>query len=473
MNIIFDIEADGLLDEVKKIHCFSYRTLDNQKIRTIYKYKDMRKLLKKCKILVGHNIVQYDIPVLERILGIEIKARLFDTLALSWYLNHSRILHGLESYGEDYGKPKPEIDDWHNLSREEYTHRCETDVWINAMVWHQLKAKLMELYENPTEAGRLIDYLTFKMDCLREQSRSGWRLDVERAKKNSAILTQLKEEKITELTGLMPKVPIIVKKTRPAKPFKKCGNYSSHGANWFALLDKKGLPEDYDGEVDVLVGYEEPKPTSHQQIKDWLFSLGWKPQNFKFTTLKDGTENKVPQVRIEGDEGKELCPSVLKLADKEPGIKVLEDLTVITHRLDIFNNFLKFEQDGYLKAEASGLTNTLRFKHKNPLVNLPGVGKPWGKEIRGCLIAPEGYVQCGSDMVSLESSTKRHFMYPYDPEYVKEMSDPNFDEHLDLAKQAGEVTQEDILDYIQGVAPHIKPIRTKFKPVNYGLNWPM
>ena len=62
-----------------------------------------------------------------------------------------------------------------------------------------------------------------------------------------------------------------------------------------------------------------------------------------------------------------------------------------------------------------GLTNTLRFKHAKPLVNLPAVDKPYGKEIRGCLTCPEGYTLCGADMTSLEDTTKRHYMKPSRP----------------------------------------------------------
>ena len=58
-------------------------------------------------------------------------------------------------------------------------------------------------------------------------------------------------------------------------------------------------------------------------------------------------------------------------------------------------------------------------------------------------------------------------MFPHDPDYVAEMSKPGFDEHLDLAKLAGECTQEDIDLYNEGSKPELKPIRKKFKPANY------
>lgn len=463
--MIFDVEADGLLDGATKIHVLAYTNSEGG-VSYTHDYDEMREILTSQKILIGHNIICYDIPVLERILGIKIKARLIDTLALSWYANHSRVRHGLETYGEDFGVPKPKIDDWQNLTKEEYAHRCVEDVKINSLLWGQLWNKLLKIYVYEKDADRLIRYLSFKMDCLREQARSRWKFDKKRTEDALEILYKEQEEKLGHLTVAMPKVKKFGKKTRPAKPYKKDGTYSVLGAKWFKLLKDKGLPQDYNGEVEVFLCEVDPKPKSNPQIKDWLYSLGWVPRNFKYIRDEDGTERKIPQVRVDGDEGKELCPSVKELIQDNPDVGILEGLSVINHRISIFEGFLKAEVDGYLIAEAQGLTNTLRFKHK-VLVNLPGVDKAWGEEIRGSLISEDGYELLGSDMCSLESTTKRHYMYPYDPEYVEEMSKPGFDEHLDLAKLAGEVTQEAIDLYMKEKTPEVHKIRKKFKPANY------
>ena len=196
-----------------------------------------------------------------------------------------------------------------------------------------------------------------------------------------------------------------------------------------------------------------------------------------------------------------LTDSVLKLKAKEQGIEHLEGLTVASHRMSIFKGFLESATPlkdnpryGHVVAGAGGFTNTLRLKHRAPIVNLPKVGSAWGEEIRGCIVAPppkmrEGvcsrkcqgvnvpctkecslwdeYVVCGADVVSLESSTKKHYMWDYDPAYVTEMSAEGFDEHLDLAKHAGEITQEQIDLYNEGKAPELKAVRNVFKPANY------
>ena len=459
--MIFDVEADGLLNEATKIHVMAYKK--GGEVKYTHSYDKMRELLLNAKVLIGHNIITYDIPLCEKILGIEIKGRTIDTLALSWYLNHNRVFHGLDSYGEFYGIEKPKVDDWHSLTKEEYAHRCVEDVKINFRLWQDLKSKLLRLYNTKEDADRLIDYLSFKMECIREQEKSGWKLDKKLAEETLSSLCSTRDELVEQLKKVMPPVKKYVKKSRPKKPFTKDGSYSVIGAKWFKLLRDNNLPKDYEGTVEVLHSTEEPNPNSSIQVKEWLFSLGWKPEYFKFDRDKvTGLERKIPQVR---DKDKNLCKSVLKLADKYPEIKLLENLTVLNHRISIFEGFLKNEKDGWLVATAGGLTNTLRFKHR-VLVNLPGVHVPYGKEIRGSLVAPDGWELCGADMVSLEETTKKHFMFPYDPDFVEEMSKEGFDAHLDLAKYAGVVTQKQIDRHVK-VVEDLSPIRKIYKAANY------
>jgi len=142
---VFDIETDGLLDDLTKIHVLAY-SYDGKEVFHCGDYDAMREFFEEQKVLIGHNICRFDIPAIEKVLGIKIKARLIDTLALSWYLNHHRIKHGLEGYGEDYGVPKPVIKDWNSLTYEEYAHRCSEDVKINWRLWRDLQLKLRKLY---------------------------------------------------------------------------------------------------------------------------------------------------------------------------------------------------------------------------------------------------------------------------------------------------------------------------------------
>lgn len=468
---VFDIEGDGLLDTITKIHCLSY-TSDGKNFVTIFDPVEMRDFFRSEPLLIGHNIIRYDIRAVEKILGVKVQAKLYDTLGMSWVFEPNRPKHGLESWGETVGVAKPDIEDWENLTPEQYQHRCEEDVKINWLVWERLIKKAKLIYDNRTELDRFLQYISFKLESAAKAEDAMWRVDIDLVQRCIDELTALQEEKVEELRQYMPMVQKYRKKSFPKQPFKKDGSLSAQGQQWKQLIEENGLPKNYKGDIDIPTKVEQANPKSSDQVKEWLFSLGWEPCTFDYKKNDDGSDRLVPQVRKDG----ELTPSVQLLIDDNPGVAVLDGLTVIQHRLSIFTGFMECQVDGYLKAEIDGFTNTLRFKHRKPLVNLPGVDKPWGKEIRGALIAPEGYVLCGADMVSLESTTKRHYLYPYDPEYVKEMSTEGFDEHLDLAVRAKYLSLDDYNFFIRSDEDTvndtdryktIKKVRKLFKPVNY------
>lgn len=440
---VYDLEADGLLDTITKIHCLSY-TSDGKNFTTLFDYDEMREFIRSATVLVAHNQVRYDTRAIKKVLGIEVKAKLYDTLPMSWVFEPSRPKHGLDSWGETVGIPKPKIDDWENLTPEQYQHRCEEDVRINWLTWQKLIKKAKVIYDDKKELDRFLQYLTFKMECAAKAEDAQWKVDLDLVQKSIDTLTQLQEEKVEELRQHMPMVQKYRKKSFPKQPFKKDGSLSAQGLQWKQLIEGNGLPSNYKGDIDIPTKVESPNPKSSDQVKDWLFSLGWEPCTFDYKKNDDGSERTIPQVRKDG----ELTPSVQLLIDDNPGVAVLDGLTVIQHRLSIFKGFMECQVDGYLKAEIDGLTNTLRFKHKKPLVNLPGVNRPWGAEIRGALTCEEGEVLCGADMVSLEDTTKRHYIQPYDPDYVEEMSVAGFDPHLKLAVLAGVITQDEYDFYV-------------------------
>ena len=460
---IFDIETDGF--NSTKIHVVSWSDDLGKTVNSTHDYDEMREV---CKVdtRVGHSIVRLDSPAVEKVLGIKVKARLIDTLAVAWYVDHERGKHGLEGYGEDYGIPKPKITDWQSLTPQQYAHRCEEDVKINSKLWVALDKKLNKLYDNKEDKNRLIDYLTFKMECAAEQEALQWKLDVTKARTHLEVWETLKAEKIEQLANAMPEVKKYKMANKPSQMEKKNGELSVAGENWVTLCRQYKVPVTTT-KMQVLHKVERANPNSPDQVKSWLYSLGWEPATHKYVKDKDGkNERSIPQIRRDA----ELCPSVLRLAPKDKAIHLLDGLSVLSHRISVLKGMVDAERDGYVQATIAGFTNTMRFRHARPLVNLPSVEKPYGAEIRGCLTAPDGYTLCGADMTSLEDTTKRHYMKPLDPDYVAEMSKEGFDPHLDLAKHAGVITQEDIDKHNSGERS-LKSLRKNYKVVNYSATY--
>ena len=129
MITVIDVEGDGL--EPTKLHVLSYTVLEDFSDVTsspvsVTNYDDMRKILEDSEYVIGHNFMLWDRGHLERLLGIDIQAKIIDTLFLSWYCFPSRGRHGLDNWGQDLGIKKPEIEDWSHESIEEYRHRLRS-----------------------------------------------------------------------------------------------------------------------------------------------------------------------------------------------------------------------------------------------------------------------------------------------------------------------------------------------------------
>ena len=315
------------------------------------------------------------------------------------------------------------------------------------------------------DSWRYIEYLNFKMQCAADQERLKWKVDVPKAEALLETLETIEREKHAELVKAMPKKTIFKAVNRPKVMYKKDGTLSSHGATFEEKRKANCQPEDVQT-FNVIDGYEDGNPGSHVQVKEWLYSLGWQPCTFDYKREPNGDTRTIPQVREDG----ELTDSVVRLADVDPAVKVLEGLSIVQHRIGVVKSFLKaLDSEGYVFAGVHGLTNTLRFKHVKPLANLPGVDKAYGEDIRGLLIAPEGYVLCGADMDSLEQNTKMHYMTPYDPEYVATQQTEDFDAHLDLAKFAGAVTEEQTEEHNR--TGSLKSVRKAYKVTNYSATY--
>lgn len=346
---VFDCESDGLLEEATKYHVLSFK-MHGKEIHSIR--GDNTKRLKDFFLwhmnngipLVAHNAISFDIPLAEKLLGLDLSSLMVvDTLFLSWYLNTSRRMHGLGTFLEDYGVKKPDVEDWENLTYEEYEFRCSEDVKINHLLWEDFKGRLEEMYtlaQEQIDSGsvggkrmfegeeihldryvggsvtdaidRIISYLMFKADCVSLQEKTGWKVDEEYLDKSLAELTSEMDKSRAELESVMPEIPEYRVRKKPAKPFKKDGSLSASGTTWKEIneklasgeKDEKGTPlverTEKEGELRVLFGYKPPNANSSDQVKDFLFSKGWIPQTFKYVRDEKAFEEWVASKPKEG-----------------------------------------------------------------------------------------------------------------------------------------------------------------------------
>ena len=152
--LVFDLETDGLLNDVTCIHCLVI--YDSETDQTfVYNDKGSEEpvvrgiqILEEADIICGHNVISYDIPVIEKIYPwFKCTSLVVDTLLLSRLyhanmqdvdkqLDNSRMplqlrgRHSLESYGYRLGEYKGEFGkttDWKEWSQEMQDY-CIQDV---------------------------------------------------------------------------------------------------------------------------------------------------------------------------------------------------------------------------------------------------------------------------------------------------------------------------------------------------------
>ena len=90
VTYIWDIESDGLLHQMTRIHCLNIRRYETGEVWR-FRYNSVEntiwegvQMLLEADFLVGQNILHFDIPALELIFGpLDFKGKIRDTLVLT------------------------------------------------------------------------------------------------------------------------------------------------------------------------------------------------------------------------------------------------------------------------------------------------------------------------------------------------------------------------------------------------------
>ena len=159
MRLLFDIEANGLLQDATKVWCLVIHDLDTGEVSA---YDPLTldaglQHLKKADVLVGHNIIDYDLRLLERLHSFTTTATLEDTLVWSRTifpdireqdlkrLNANKVMigsHSLKAWGirlaihkGDFGQADGAFDRY----TPEMMEYCKQDVAVNVVLYNNLQ----------------------------------------------------------------------------------------------------------------------------------------------------------------------------------------------------------------------------------------------------------------------------------------------------------------------------------------------
>ena len=380
--LIFDLESDGLYDHVSKIHCLVIYDLQSG---NTFSYgpdavDNAISHLDSADVLIGHNILFYDIPVLNKLFSVTFKARIIDTLICSRLIWPKEIrftrdeefypqvppkykgAHSLKSWGYRLSDEKIEFNDFSEYSQEMLDY-CIQDVRVNEKLWQHI------IKQNYSQAALFLEHEF--ATAINKQIRSGVPFDVDRCLDLVDVLRAKKEKLEKDLIDLFPPI-------KRSEIFTPKVNNQKRGY-------QKGVPFE-------KISYEHFNPGSRKQIIERLQAkYQW-----------------VPEGRTEKGNPK-LDDTVLENLDF-PEAKALAEYQLLKKRLgqiaDGNNAWLKLVDNSNSRIHGDVITNgtiTGRCSHRNPNCSqVPKVKSPYGNECRSLFHAPYDWEMMGFDAKGLE-----------------------------------------------------------------------
>lgn len=421
MEIVFDIETDGLLDTMTRIHCISaYDRQSGQ--RWLYDPEsgdldEIIEILAEADVLLGHNIIGFDIQAVQKVRpGFAPKGRLVDTLtwskliwpdirAVDMVLRRTGLemppkligSYKLEAFGYRLGILKGTFHhttDWQEWSPQ-MSEYCERDVEVTDALVTKLASK-----GYPAEPALL------EMEVARivaEQCRNGCYFDYDRARDLETELRIRKDALVRQVQRDFH--PFF----KPTKEFTPKRDNAKLGYSKGARMTKLELVEF--------------NPGSSQHIYRWLLKRGWQPTVF---TDKDQVPYWIgsgPAPKIDEETLKDLpkrWPECAPLAEYQ---MICKRLAMLADGKAAWLSHLVKVPDGY---KIHGYVDTVgartcRMTHANPnLAQVPAVYSPYGPHCRSLFVAPPGWVMVGCDASGIEGRCLAHYMSKYDGgAYVK------------------------------------------------------
>jgi len=394
MDLVFDIETDDL--KATKIWCLVAQDMDSGKI---YKYPPDKltegyELLSNADTLIGHNIIGFDIPMVEKFGGVDLsKIPVIDTLVLSRLFNPNRGGgHSLENWGYILNFKKIEFEDYLNYSKEMLDY-CVRDVQVNTLVLKKLREE---------SKGFSKQCITLEQDIakiMKQQELNGFKFDEMKAQLLLAELREKKQAIEDEVHNTFKPKWVDDKLVTPY--IKKDGDLSKRGLTddeYQRCLDTNNF------EPFMRQTLQDFNLGSRKQIGEYLIDFGWKPERF--------TPTGQPIV----DE------KTLSAITHIHEAKLIADFLLLQKRIAQVDSWVEGVQDDG-RVHGFVIPNgaiTGRMTHRNPnMAQVPAVYSPYGKECRACWTVEEGNVLIGVDASGLEIRMLAHYMN--DEEYTNEI----------------------------------------------------
>jgi DNA polymerase I-like protein with 3'-5' exonuclease and polymerase domains len=404
MRLAFDIEANGFLETVSRIHCMVLIDVDTDEEFRFRpnEVEDGVRMLYEADLIIGQNIIKYDIPVIQKLFPwFDIpRSKVQDTLVLSRLVftdlsdsdfntkglkfPNGKLIgsHSLEAWGYRLGYNKLDYQGgWDEFTEEMLAYNA-VDTAVTVRLWRHILKQDVD-----PRANELEHEVAF---IVAQQERYGFAFDVAKAERLAADLQSKLANLESKLQDVFP--PFYLPNGQVVTP-KRTTNGTKIPGTWAGA--------------------------KYQKIKKTVFNPGsrnhvalmlkrryqWEPVEF--------TPSGAPKV----DEkvlSKLPWPEAKLLSEYFTSSKVLGYLI----GKDEDKGWLNIYQmvDGEARVFGECITNgavTGRGTHKK-IANIPRVSSPYGRECRELFTASKKRKQLGADASGLELRMLAHFLAKYD-----------------------------------------------------------
>jgi DNA polymerase I-like protein with 3'-5' exonuclease and polymerase domains len=421
MRFVVDLESNGLLHEMDRVHCIVLRDIDTGEVHSHADqdgYKPIQQaldLLLTAKQIVGHNIISFDIRALKKIypefhsLFANSECDIVDTLVMSRVLwpelepvDEQRFAHIDKKY-----KGRHSLAAWgERLGVEKIKFKEETKKDLDVVnVWEKWTPS-MQIY---CEGDTLVSLELYNY-----------------------FLTQFLDPRCHELEHEFAKV--MAKQEEFGFPFNERAAYALVNT----LKTRRSEIDDELQQVFPPLVEERVSEKTGRKLKSKVvvFNPGSRQQTAdrlreRYPEITFGTTEK-GNVKVDDD--------VLELlGETYPEAKLLAEYQLVNKRLGQISEgkeaLLKHCQKyGDSRIHGGVKTNACvsgRCSHVSPnMSQVPTIGAIYGAECRALFTAPEGWVLVGTDASALELRALGAWLAHFDGgEYAKLVSTEGFDIH--------------------------------------------
>ncbi len=429
-SCVFDIETNGLDEKLTKVHCLVIYDIETNQY---HKYEpgqvsDGLSHLSHFDVLIGHNIISFDLPALKKIFKWEPKegALIRDTLIMSRLMysdmaNRDHIAnrirqdlygrHSLKSWGQRLGFEKGAFGEnesiFHSFSIDMLNY-CTRDVELNYKLYEKLLSRKF------SDDSIQLEHDIYEI-C-EKQKENGFPFDSLKATQFYAVLCEHRtklQDKLRKKFGswMEPDGEVFIPKVNNKK-----------------LGYQKGIPVQKLKKIDF-------NPNSRYHIAKRLKDFhDWKPKEFTPTG-----EPKIDETILES----------LKYPEAKLMAESLRLNKMIGQLSEGKNGWLHMEKQGKLHGSVNTMgTIASRCSHTHPnLGQVPSVKTPFGKECRQLFYAPEGFYLMGCDVSGLEARVIAHYLARYDDgAFAKTLLEGDI--HSDNQKAVGLDTRDEAKTFL-------------------------